>query len=191
MKQFLVASLFLAIPMAASAGIYNTGDWSPYLTSGFGVTYTNASMHGYDMSGFTGVFSIGAGARRDRVRVGLAYQRRDTINELFSSWLTQTDASLDEQALIATVSYDIISGRWFGMYVGIGAGVNQYDFSLEYNDGYTPKYTDSGYGAIGSVSGGISLHIANLSLNLGADYNYIARPRSQTITPRVGFGLAF
>ena len=117
MKSFAFTVAALAFtPIVANAGIYNTGTWRPYLTSDLGVTYTDAKMHGYDMSGFTGVFNIGAGMRNDRARIGITYQKRDTISELFSSWITETNASLDEQAVMATVSYDIISAGWFGMY---------------------------------------------------------------------------
>lgn len=191
MKSFAFAVAALAFtPIAANAGIYNTGTWRPYLTSDLGVTYTDATIHGYDMSGFTGVFNIGAGMRNDRARIGITYQKRDTISELFSSWITETNASLDEQAVMATVSYDIISAGWFGMYVGAGAGANFYDFKLEYKDA-RPDYTDSGTGFIGNLSAGIVLRISHLGITLGADYGYISRPHSTTITPRVGLNLNF
>ena len=89
-----------------------------------------------------------------------------------------------------TVSYDIISAGWFGMYVGAGAGANFYDFKLEYKDA-RPDYTDSGTGFIGNLSAGIVLRISHLGITLGADYGYISRPHSTTITPRVGLNLNF
>lgn len=191
MKSFAFTVAALAFtPIVANAGIYNTGTWRPYLTSDLGVTYTDAKMHGYDMSGFTGVFNIGAGMRNDRARIGITYQKRDTISELFSSWITETNASLDEQAVMATVSYDIISAGWFGMYVGAGAGANFYDFKLEYKDA-RPDYTDSGTGFIGNLSAGVTLRIAHVGLTIGADYGYASHPRSTTITPRIGLNLSF
>lgn len=186
---FTVAALAFA-PIVANAGIYNTGTWRPYLTSDLGVTYTDATIHGYDMSGFTGVFNIGAGMRNDRARIGITYQKRDTISELFSSWITETNASLDEQAVMANVSYDIISTNWVAVYVGAGAGANFYDFKLEYDDD-RPDYTESGTGFIGNLSAGVTLRIAHVGLTIGADYGYASHPRSTTITPRVGLNLSF
>ncbi len=190
MKSFTFAVVLAIAPIAANAGIYNTGNWWPYLTSDFGITYTDATIHGYDMGGFTGVFRIGAGARNDRTRIGVTYQKRDTISELFSSWLTQTNATLDEQAVMVNVSYDIISTNWVAVYVGAGAGANFYDFKLEYDDD-RPDYTDSGTGVIGNLSAGIVLRISHLGITLGADYGYISHPRSTTITPRVGVNISF
>lgn len=191
MKSFAFAVAALAFtPIVANAGIYNTGNWTPYLTSDFGATYTDATIHGYDMGGFTGVFNIGAGARNDRTRIGVTYQKRDTISELFSSWLTQTNATLDEQAVMANVSYDIISTNWVAVYVGAGAGANFYDFKLEYDDG-RPDYTESGTGFIGNLSAGVTLRIAHVGLTIGADYGYASHPRSTTITPRIGLNLSF
>lgn len=191
MKSFAFAVTALAFtPIAANAGIYNTGTWRPYLTSDLGVTYTDATIHGYDMSGFTGVFNIGAGMRNDRARIGITYQKRDTISELFSSWLTQTNATLDEQAVMANVSYDIISTNWVAVYVGAGAGANFYDFKLEYDDD-RPDYTESGTGFIGNLSAGVTLRIAHVGLTIGADYGYASHPRSTTITPRIGLNLSF
>lgn len=190
MKSFAFAVALAIAPIAANAGIYNTGNWTPYLTSDFGVTYTDAKMHGYDMSGFAGVFNIGAGMRNDRARIGITYQKRDTISELFSSWITETNASLDEQAVMANVSYDIISTNWVAVYVGAGAGANFYDFKLEYDDG-RPDYTESGTGFIGNLSAGVTLRIAHVGLTIGADYGYASHPRSTTITPRIGLNLSF
>lgn len=191
MKSFAFAVAALALtPIVANAGIYNTGTWRPYLTSDLGVTYTDATIHGYDMSGFTGVFNIGAGMRNDRARIGITYQKRDTISELFSSWITETNASLDEQAVMANVSYDIISTNWVAVYVGAGAGANFYDFKLEYDDG-RPDYTESGTGFIGNLSAGVTLRIAHVGLTIGADYGYASHPRSTTITPRIGLNLSF
>lgn len=191
MKSFAFAVAVLAFtPIAANAGIYNTGTWRPYLTSDLGVTYTDATIHGYDMSGFTGVFNIGAGMRNDRARIGITYQKRDTISELFSSWITETNASLDEQAVMANVSYDIISTNWVAVYVGAGAGANFYDFKLEYDDD-RPDYTESGTGFIGNLSAGVTLRIAHVGLTIGADYGYASHPRSTTITPRIGLNLSF
>lgn len=190
MKSFAFAVALAIAPIAANAGIYNTGTWRPYLTSDFGATYTDATIHGYDMGGFTGVFNIGAGARNDRTRIGVTYQKRDTISELFSSWLTQTNATLDEQAVMANVSYDIISTNWVAVYVGAGAGANFYDFKLEYDDG-RPDYTESGTGFIGNLSAGVTLRIAHVGLTIGADYGYASHPRSTTITPRIGLNLSF
>lgn len=190
MKSFAFAVAIAIAPIVANAGIYNTGNWTPYLTSDFGATYTDATIHGYDMGGFTGVFNIGAGARNDRTRIGITYQKRDTISELFSSWITETNASLDEQAVMANVSYDIISTNWVAVYVGAGAGANFYDFKLEYDDG-RPDYTESGTGFIGNLSAGVTLRIAHVGLTIGADYGYASHPRSTTITPRIGLNLSF
>ena len=70
------------------------------------------------------------------------------------------------------------------------AGANFYDFKLEYKDA-RPDYTDSGTGFIGNVSAGIVLRLSHLGITLGADYGYISRPHSTTITPRVGLNLNF
>lgn len=191
MKRILFAvAIITAVPITARAGIYTTGTWTPYLTSDFGMTYSDVHFHGYDLSGFTGVFNIGAGLRNDRTRVQLTYQKRDTVSEIFSSWVSQTDASLDQQSLMAGVYYDLVQTGWFTTYVGASAGVNYYDFSLDYNDG-RPSESESGYGFIGGVSAGVGLRISHISFTLGADYNYIARPRASSITPRVGLSLAF
>lgn len=190
MRKIIITSLFFTLPSAALAGIYSTGGWTPYLTSDFGLTYTDAKLHGYDMSGFTGVFNIGAGVRNNRTRLALTYQKRDTISELFSSAITRTDASLDEQSVMLRAYYDIISGRFISVYVGAAAGVNQYDFKLTHAD-TRPDYTESGYGFIGGASAGITIHIAHIGFTIGADYNYTTRPRSETITPRIGLSMAF
>lgn len=191
MKRFLfIAAIITIVPVTAHAGIYTTGTWTPYLTSDFGMTYSDVRIHGYDMGGFTGVFNIGAGMRNNRTRIQLTYQKRDTVSELFSSWLTQTDASLDQQSVMASIYYDLVQTRWFGTYVGLSAGANYYDFSLDYNDG-RPSESETGYGFIGGVSAGIAFRISHVSLTLGADYNYIARPHATSITPRVGLSLAF
>lgn len=191
MKRFLfIAAIITIVPVTAHAGIYTTGTWTPYLTSDFGMTYSDIRIHGYDLSGFTGVFNVGAGVRNNRTRIQLTYQKRDTVSELFSSWLTQTNASLDQQSLMASVYYDLIQAGWFTTYVGVSAGANYYDFLLDYNDG-RPSESETGYGFIGGVSAGIAFRISHVSFTLGADYNYVARPHATSITPRVGLSLAF
>lgn len=187
MKKMFFA-IFALSPSLAFAGVET--DWRMYLRADAGITYSDATVMDYDISGFQGMFNFAVGAQKDKLRLELALQERATVSEMFSSLLTQTVATLDQQALMLNGYYNILSSKYFAWYLGAGAGVNRYDAIISYNDTNT-EAEEKGYSAILGAYTGLSINFDYVGFDIGVDYFYTFKPSINSLVPKIGVRVMF
>ena len=185
-KVFLCTLAFL--PVCAFAE--DNDNWRAYLRADAGVTYVDINVQDYDLGGFQGMFNFAAGGQKGRWRAELAFQERATVSELFSSLLTQTMASLEQRALLVNGFYDVLASKHFAWYVGGGAGVNNYESIVSYqNTGV--ENTEKGFSAILGAYTGLSINFEHVGFDLGVDYFYTFKPSVNALVPKIGMRIIF
>lgn len=187
MKKICFA-IFALSPSLALAGTQN--NWSPYLRADAGVTYSDVTVMNYDISGFQGMFNFSVGAQKEKVRLELALQERATVSEMFSSLLNETVATLEQRALMINGYYDVWSSKYFAWYLGAGAGVNNYEAIISYNNTNT-EVTEKGYSAMLGAYTGISINFNYIGFDIGVDYYYTFKPSINSLVPKVGLRVMF
>lgn len=185
-KLFFI--ILAIVPSLAFAG--GSNDWRLYLRADAGVTYSDLTVADYDLGGFQGMFNFAAGGQNGRWRAELAWQERATVSELFSSLLTQTMASVEQHGLMANGYYDVFSSKYFAWYVGAGAGLNNYETVVSYQDTGN-EIREDGYSAILGAYTGLSVNFEHIGIDFGVDYYYTFKPSLNSVVPKVGLRVIF
>lgn len=161
-----------------------------YISADAGLTYSDLQVDNYDLGGFTGIFNFALGGQYGRWRAELAYQERATISEMFSSLLTETMATMEQHAFLANGYYDVWSSKYFAWYVGGGAGLNNYEKIITYQD-TGKEITEDGYSAILGAYTGLSINFDYVGIDLGVNYYYTYKPNLNNIVPKIGLRVMF
>ncbi len=189
MKKLCVLAL-CALPTVTFAGTSLDDDLRFYLRADAGLTYSDLKVDDYDLGGFQGMFNFAAGGQKNRWRAELNYQERATVSELFSSLLTQTMASMEQHAIIINGYYDLFSSKYFAWYFGAGAGLNNYESVITYQNLGT-EVSEEGFSAILGAYTGLSLNFEHVGIDLGVDYYYTYKPNQNTLVPKIGLRIIF
>lgn len=189
-KIILCVFVFFLGLQPVSANSFNISGVKPYFRADAGLTYSNASVMGYDVSGFQAMYNLALGAQKDRFRAELSFQERATVSEMFSSIITQTLVALDDKSLMLNGYYNILSYKYFSAYIGAGAGGSYYKATV------TDKYIgqekeENGYSAILGAYAGLSLILNHVIFDLGVDYYYNFKPSMNSIVPKLGMRIRF
>ena len=80
-KVLLFLSCMFVFETSSLASGFNLSDVKSYLRSDVGITYSETSVMGYDVSGFQGMYNFALGAQKDRIRAELVFQERATLNK--------------------------------------------------------------------------------------------------------------
>lgn len=161
-----------------------------YVGADAGLTYSDLQVDDYDLGGFTGIFNFALGGKYDRWRAELAFQERATISEMFNSLLTETMATMEQRALLVNGYYDIWSSKYFAWYVGAGAGLNNYEKIITYQD-TGKEITEDGYSAILGAYTGLSINFDYVGIDFGVNYYYTYKPNLNNIVPKIGLRVMF
>lgn len=189
MKKMCVLALSV-IPTFAFADNNINDNWRFYLRADAGITYADFMVDDYDLGGFQGMFNFAGGAQKGRWRAELNYQERATISEMFSSLLTQTTASMEQHGFLANGYYDVLSFKHFAWYVGAGAGVNNYEKIISYNNTGKEKI-ENGYSMMLGAYTGASINFEHIGIDLGVDYYYTYKLNQHALTPKIGLRVIF
>ncbi|MDD5102494.1 MAG: hypothetical protein PHH62_05880 [Endomicrobiaceae bacterium] len=163
-----------------------------YLRADAGLTYTafnvNYESKTKELTGLQGMYNFGAGIQYKRGRFELAYQERSTMSD-FLFFLVNTNAWVDNNAIMTNAFYDFVSTKYFALYIGGGLGVNMWN--SEFKSSGT-KYTDSGTSFIGGTYLGASINTpVGFSIDFGVDYFYVSEPIMNSFVPKIGVRLTF
>ena len=189
-KVLLFLSCMFVFETSSLASGFNLSDVKPYLRSDVGITYSETSVMGYDVSGFQGMYNFALGAQKDRIRAELVFQERATISEMFSAILTQRMVALDERSLLLNGYYNLLNYKYFAAYVGAGAGGSYYKATVNDNN-IEYEQEESGYSAILGAYAGLSLILNHVIFDLGVDYYYAFKPSMNSIVPKLGLRIKF
>lgn len=189
-KIILFAFISLFCLQSGFASSLNLADIKPYFRADAGLTYSESSVMGYDVSGFQGMYNFALGAQKDRIRAELVFQERATISEMFSAILTQRMVALDERSLLLNGYYNFLNYKYFAAYVGAGAGGSYYKATVNDNN-IEYEQEESGYSAVLGAYAGLSLILNHVIFDLGVDYYYTFKPSMNSIVPKLGLRIKF
>lgn len=165
--------------------------WCPYVRMDAGFTYATFTVEDNDLSGWQGLYNIGLGAKYKRARFDLAYQTRATITNVLLAPLY--NVTVYNQALMANAYYDFVSAPFFALYIGGGAGMNNWEYEIKDLSSQTEK--ENGTSFIGGIYLGASINVpvkvVMLSIDFGVDYYYIEKPMMNSFVPKIGARLTF
>lgn len=135
--------------------------------------------------GFLG--NVAVGLQYNRLRFELAYQQRAEVSELIQTMFGLV-STLSIKAGMANIYYDYLRSKHFAMYIGTGAGVDYYKLTMK---DWVDYYEDSGYSCIVGGYTGLTFIIDQFSIDLGINYYYIDKPKTNTFAPKISFRYAF
>lgn len=144
-------------------------------------------------AGFLG--NAGIGILHNRLRIEAIYQGRAEVSKDIDKKgqkLGDIEGTLNMQAGMANIYYDIIDLGIISIYIGGGAGVNAYELTLK-NKGELDvnKYKEDGTSAIFGGYAGVTLKIDHLFIDGGVNYYYVDKPETDSITPKVSVRFVF
>lgn len=135
--------------------------------------------------GFLGNFAFGL--QYNRLRYEIAYQERAEISELLQTMLGLI-STLSVRAGMVNVYYDYLRSKNFAMYIGSGIGIDYYELTMKT---WTDYYEDSGYSCILGGYTGLTFIMDKFSIDLGINYYYINKPKTNNFAPKISFRYAF
>lgn len=164
----------------------------PYIRADAGLTYTAFDVKYQDvtkeLTGLQAMYNFGAGIKYKKGRFELAYHKRATMSD-FLFFIINTNAWVENNAVMANAFYDYVSLKYFALYIGGGAGVNMWNSEFK---SFGDKYTDSGTSFIGGVYLGASINTPiGFSIDFGVDYFYVNEPLMNSFVPKIGARLTF
>ncbi|MFA7073897.1 MAG: hypothetical protein WC234_01770 [Endomicrobiaceae bacterium] len=164
----------------------------PYIRADAGLTYTAFDVKYQDvtkeLTGLQAMYNFGAGIKYKKGRFELAYHKRATMSD-FLFFLINTNAWVENNAVMANVFYDYVSLKYFALYIGGGAGVNMWNSEFKT---LGTKYTDNGTSFIGGIYLGASINTPiGFSIDFGVDYFYVNEPLMNSFVPKIGARLTF
>ena len=131
--------IFILAGFIISFSSYAYGsDWRPYIGIGAQASIATASVENPDNSVwgsetatiFGGVYDFSVGLKRDRFRMEVNYFNRVSVNDTISWFVAGVVTSTSEQGMLLNLYYDYVSGDFFSMYAGFGAGFSSWKQSV-------------------------------------------------------------
>lgn len=133
------------------------------------------------------LYNIAFGLQYNRLRCELAYQERAEVSELVQTILGLV-STFSTRAGMINGYYDYVRSENFAMYIGTGIGVDYYELKMK---NWVENYEDKGYSGIFGIYTGLTFIIDRFSIDLGLNYYYINKPKTNTFAPKISFRYAF
>lgn len=184
-----VAAMAQDAPYTADSGIQTEQNWQYYISANIGAIASDVKIKDDSFVDFGGVTNFEIGAQYNRYRLALAYQDRAEVSELIQILAGHT-VSLENKALRVNGYYDYVSSKSFAMYVGLGLGIDRYDYTIE--ERYSGrKESKRGPAFTGGVSTGMIFSFWHLGIDLGFAVDYVSYPRMYSFGPTIGLRYNF
>jgi opacity protein-like surface antigen len=161
-----------------------------YIGSNIGLSGSNIMVDGEEFVDFGAVYNFELGRRYNkRLRLALNYQSRAEMSGIFQILFGHT-MYISNNALRLNAYYDYVSLKVFSMYIGAGVGADRYDYTMtDYiND---INKSEHGFAFTGGAMTGISFKMGRFQLDLGAVFDYIAKPQIRSYGPNIGLRYNF
>ena len=198
MKKLILFVMLITMPIAAMAQdtpytanseIQTEQNWQYYISANIGAIASDVKIKDDSFFDFGGVTNFEIGAQYNRYRLALAYQDRAEVSELIQILAGHT-VSLENKALRVNGYYDYVSSKSFAMYVGLGLGIDRYDYTIE--ERYSGrKESKHGPAFTGGVSTGMIFSFWHLGIDLGFAVDYVSYPRMYSFGPTIGLRYNF
>ena len=191
MKKIIFLILFVLV---CSTNVFALEDDVLYKYVNFDACLSAGTTETYDKKGneraMVGVgflANFAFGLQYNRLRCELAYQERAEVSEMLQTMLGLI-STFSTRAAMVNFYYDYVRSKGFAMYIGSGIGADHYELKMK---NWVENYEDSGYSCIFGGYTGLTFIMDRFSIDLGLNYYYINKPKTNTFAPKISFRYAF
>lgn len=153
-----------------------------------GFMVAESKIRGYDFIDFGIATNIAGGIRYNNFRADLSIYDRSGVSEVVQILLGNY-VTIYNSSLMINGYYDVLSSKYFDMFLGVGIGPNKYSYDITDNG---RKFSEKGYSISSSAVGGISIN-TNFGLSFDAtfEYNYITKVKMESYVTKLGLRYTF